>query len=302
MQDFSNVDAQYFRFNPTGLLCVFKTELGYVTVGSLGFVQEFRPEEGTAYPLLIGPESVRALPVALHRLEREVLGSDVDHWVADRGWPKVSGGIAVRFLTAAGENYSAVVCCSDSDPFDGVLPEWHRGTGSYWVSLRDGCAAGVVSPIPREMLLGKTARELMSNFCVWPGLHGEVRVLPVRTRDVAQLLRIASAMYEMVVHREVDIDVLFALERRCPELRHGAAMRCLESVRHLPSKEIFNSEERINFLLEYLKTTDVRSFAEEFSARQARFRTSNERRAAVVEKTAAVSSSADAGMCSTLVQ
>ena len=64
-----------FDMRPTGRLCVRMAAGGFVTTGVLHFPSSFRPEEGTAYPLLFNGGTLDAAPIALGRIPEDVVDS-----------------------------------------------------------------------------------------------------------------------------------------------------------------------------------------------------------------------------------
>ena len=209
-----------FFYPPSGLLCVRKTGDGYITMGVLHFPEGFRPEEGTAYPMMLDEHGMVALPSAMGRLDKSVLDAGMGYWPTTNCWPLFEGGIAARFLNAfsSGNGWSAMMV-TKTDPFEKHLSEEHRLDAHYWVRVHDGVVLPAASPVPVGSLNGADVGGIYRDLCVWPNPQGKSSTLPIHTLACRQMMHVGSLLQALVAKGDLDQSVFISLVRRSDALR-----------------------------------------------------------------------------------
>jgi hypothetical protein len=209
-----------FFYPPSGLLCVRKTGDGFITMGVLHFPEAFRPEEGTAYPMMLDEHGMLALPSAMGRLDKETLDSGMTYWPTQKCWPRFEGGIAARFLNAfpSGNGWSAMMV-TKADPFEKHLSEQHRSDAHYWVRVHDGVVLPADSPVPVGSLNGVDVGGIYRDRCVWPDHHGKPSTLPIHTLASREMMHLGSLLQALVAKGDLDQSVFISLGRRSVALR-----------------------------------------------------------------------------------
>lgn len=199
-----------FDMRPTGRLCVRMCADGYIATGVLHFPETFRPEEGTAYPLLFNGNSVEAAPIALGRIPEHLRDDGFSGWAGSAVWPQLSvSGFAARYVQAF-ENGWSMLAVTRADPFDGVLPAEQRRLESahYWVDVEDGVVRGIEPPVKPKAVLGTAIGQLCTNLCVWPDAQGRPHTLPVLLRETRRAFDMAGTVTGLYATGKLGIDAM----------------------------------------------------------------------------------------------
>lgn len=205
-----------FDMKPSGRLCVRMASGGFATTGVLHFPSSFRPEEGTAYPLVIGEDGAfEAVPYALARMDRAELDGSITDWGNQKSWPQMQrDGFAARFVQAF-ENGWTTVAVTRNDPFEGVLPPEQRKVdhGHYWVDVTDGVVTAIEPPVQPKRLMGTALSQICSNFCVWPDAEGRPHTLPVLTRETRRAFEVVGEVTGLLAQKKLSEDAANQLLR-----------------------------------------------------------------------------------------
>jgi hypothetical protein len=210
-------------YSPTsGRIVVRRAGQAFVALGVLHFgPHDFRPEEGTGYPLVISAGRLHATPMAGKPLAYHELTGGISSWARIHSWrqfrkPEMGGRVVEARFVHAFRNGWSFVAISKQDPFEAQLTETHRQAVHYWADIDADAKVTGIPPPTDEKLEGMALGGILRDLPVWPDGKGGLRTLPALPRACREPANLANLLLAMRAAGELTDSAYAEIMRACP--------------------------------------------------------------------------------------